>query len=114
MHEMSLAVSMIEQLAEVLQKEGGLSRVESINLEIGAMSGVEKEAFEFVFPFAAEGTVAEGAVLIFEEVLLELRCNSCGRLHVSEDPLMMCPDCASVDVTVLRGEDFKIKTMEVS
>ncbi len=113
MHEMSLAQSMIEQLEDVIKKEDA-SVVEIINLEIGAMSGVDREAFEFVFPFAAGGTCAEGATLFFDEVDLEFRCRECDKVTVTKEPVMMCPVCSSVNVTVLKGEDFKIKTLEVS
>ncbi|MBN2803763.1 MAG: hydrogenase maturation nickel metallochaperone HypA [Deltaproteobacteria bacterium] len=112
MHEMSLAVSMIEQLEEIIKKEGA-EKIESIHLEIGALSGVEKDAFEFVFPFAAEGTVASEAILTFDKVSLEFECRKCGFVHITESPEMMCPKCSSVDLNVLKGEDFKIKTMEV-
>lgn len=114
MHELSLAQSMIEQLEEALAKEADQPRIILIELEIGAMSGVERDAFEFVFPFAAEGTVAEGAKLSFDEVPLELRCNACKESYISDEPIMMCRACASTDVTIVRGKDFRIKSMEVS
>ena len=114
MHELSLAQSMIEQLEEALAKEVDQPKIIRIDLEIGAMSGVERDAFEFVFPFAAQGTVAEGATLTFDEVPLELKCNECGELKISVEPIMMCHTCTSTDVKIIRGKDFRIKSMEVS
>ena len=115
MHELSLAESMIEQLAEVLKKESTtVSRIEKISLEIGSMSGVEKDAFEFVFPFAAEGTVAEGAVLTFREVEVQVKCTDCGAVTAPEYPFVSCESCGSAKTDILQGKDFKIIQMEVS
>ena len=72
MHELSLATAMVEQLEEILTREGG-TRIVRIALRLGAMSGVDRDAFEFAFPEAAGGTPAEGAVLVIEEI---------GRAHV--------------------------------
>ena len=115
MHELSLAESMIEQLTDVLKKEtASVSRIDKIDLEIGAMSGVEKEAFEFVFPFAAEGTVAEGAVLTFRELEVQVKCADCGAVTSPEYPMVSCDSCGSAKTEILQGKDFKIIQMEVS
>ncbi|MBN2530578.1 MAG: hydrogenase maturation nickel metallochaperone HypA [Deltaproteobacteria bacterium] len=115
MHELSLAESMIEQLTEALQKEATpVTRIETISLEIGAMSGVEKDAFEFVFPFAAEGTVAEGATLTFKEVDVKVKCGQCGVISSPEFPFVSCVSCGSALTDILQGKDFKVLQMEVS
>ncbi|MBN2715762.1 MAG: hydrogenase maturation nickel metallochaperone HypA [Deltaproteobacteria bacterium] len=115
MHELSLAESMIEQLAEALKSESSpVTRIEKIDLEIGSMSGVEKDAFEFVFPFAAEGTVAEGAQLTFREVELQVKCMDCGSVTSPEYPFVSCVSCGSSKTDILQGKDFKILQMEVS
>ena len=115
MHELSLAQATVEQLERVLKAEGGgFSRIERLHMEIGGMSGVDREAFEFVFPAAAEGTVAESAALIFTEVPLRLHCNACGADSVPEYPSMFCEACGGADVDIAAGRDFKILSMEVS
>ena len=113
MHELSLAEALVEQLAEVAAREGAV-RITRIDLELGAMSGVEREPFEFSFPIVAAGTVAEGAVLHFDEVPITVVCGRCKEESSPEYPMIMCAKCSSTDVEVIRGKDFKVKSMEVS
>jgi hydrogenase nickel incorporation protein HypA/HybF len=115
MHELSLAESMIEQLNDALDRESAtVSRILKIDLEIGAMSGVDRDAFEFVFPFAAEGTRAEGATLTFSEIELQVRCRDCGKRSSPEYPFVSCVACGSNSTDILQGKDFRILQMEVS
>lgn len=115
MHELSLVEAMIEQLAETLKRESTpVSRIEKIDLEIGSMSGVGKDSFEFVFPFAAKGTVAEGAALTFKEVAVQVKCLTCGAVTSPEYPFVSCVSCGSPETDILQGKDFKINQIEVS
>lgn len=67
MHELGMATALVEQVEEVARREGA-ARIVRIELVVGDLSGVDREALEFVFPFAAERTVAEGATLAIEVV----------------------------------------------
>ncbi len=112
MHELSLAEALVEQLTEVANREGA-QKIVSIDLELGAMSGVEREPFEFSFPIVARGTIAEGAELRFDEVPLRVSCRACGESTGPEYPYVVCEACGSNDVEVVGGKDFKVKSMEV-
>ncbi|MCD6588000.1 MAG: hydrogenase maturation nickel metallochaperone HypA [Candidatus Fermentibacteraceae bacterium] len=112
MHELSLAVDMVEQLCEVLERENA-HRVVELTVVIGAMSGVERVPFEFAFPVAAENTPLEGAEMKIEEVPLVIKCNDCDLETEIQDPVMICPRCNSVSVEIVRGREFLVKSMEV-
>ena len=112
MHELSLAVDLVEQLVEALKRESA-SRVVEINVVMGAMSGVERVPFEFAFPVAAEGTPIAGAVLNIEEVPLVLKCDDCNQETETDDLIMICPNCSSVSVEIVQGKEFLVKSMEV-
>lgn len=64
MHEVSLCESIIRIIERQAETEG-FSRVESVTLTVGELSGASTEAMAFCFPFVAKGTVAEGATLSF-------------------------------------------------
>ena len=113
MHELSLAMDLVEQLNEVVIREKATKVVE-INIVIGAMSGVERVPFEFAFPQAAQNTPLEGAVLHIEEVPLVLSCSDCNKETETDELLMICPVCNSVSVDIVQGKEFLIKSMEVS
>jgi hydrogenase nickel incorporation protein HypA/HybF len=112
MHELSLAMDLVEQLCEVFEKEKA-SEVVEINVVIGAMSGVERVPFEFAFPQAAENTPLEGVVLNIETVPLVIQCSECGRETETEELVMICPVCNSLSVEIVKGREFLIKSMEV-
>jgi hydrogenase nickel incorporation protein HypA/HybF len=67
MHELGMATALVEQVEEIARREGA-ARIVRIELVVGDLSGVDREALEFVFPFAAERTAAEGATLAIEIV----------------------------------------------
>ena len=112
MHELSLAQAMVEQLEDYARREGA-QKIVTINLVIGAMSGVERDPFEFVFPLVAEGTVLEKATLHFEEVPVKVKCRECGKESLPPFPIILCSSCSSRNVEVIDGEDFSIQSMEI-
>jgi hydrogenase nickel incorporation protein HypA/HybF len=62
MHELGLAAALVAQVDQIAQREGA-TRVVRIELAVGDLSGVDRDALEFVFPIAAGQSTAEGAVL---------------------------------------------------
>jgi hydrogenase nickel incorporation protein HypA/HybF len=66
MHELSIAVNIVEIAEEQLSRHGG-DRVRTVHLQIGRLAGVAKDALLFSFGLACEGTAAEGSQLVFEE-----------------------------------------------
>jgi hydrogenase nickel incorporation protein HypA/HybF len=66
MHELSIAVNIVEIAEEELARHGG-ERVRSVHLQVGPLSGVAKEALMFSFGLACEGTTLEGATLVIAD-----------------------------------------------
>jgi len=67
MHELGIAVSIVQIAEEELARNGG-EKVRAIHLQLGSLSGVATEALNFSFGLACEGTAAEGSRLVFEPV----------------------------------------------
>ena len=66
MHELSIAVSLVEVACEKAE-ELSPARVEALHVQVGRLSGVVPDALYFSFDVAARGTVLEGAKLLVEE-----------------------------------------------
>ena len=66
MHEMSIAVNIVELAEEVLARHGG-DRVRAIHLLLGPLAGVAKEALLFSFALACEGTPVQGSALFIQD-----------------------------------------------
>lgn len=112
MHEMSLAMALVEQLEQVAKRENA-TRIVRIDLELGSMSGVEREPFEFAFPIVSEGTAAQDAILNFHEISLKVECKNCEAITTPEYQTVLCDKCQSTNIRVIEGRDFKVKSMEV-
>jgi hydrogenase nickel incorporation protein HypA/HybF len=65
MHELSIALGLIDTICEELPKLGAVS-VRSVHLRVGALSGVAPDALTFAFDVAADGSPIAGARLEIE------------------------------------------------
>ena len=103
MHELSIAVSIVEIAEEELARHGG-ERVCAIRLQVGALAGVAKEALDFSFHLACEGTPVQGSQLIIEETPGEnLEIRPYGDSPVSSSPR---PRIVEVRERVLKQNDL--------
>ena len=112
MHELSLAESLVEIIEDQVRKNGA-SKVTSVTVLIGEMSGVQKDAMEFCLPEATRNSVAENANFIIKEEKLEVLCQSCGKLSNPDIYFLACEHCESSDVRVTKGKDFKLLSLDV-
>ena len=67
MHELSIAVNIVDIACEEAERQGD-SRVDAVYLNLGALSGVVKEALLFSWELACEGTRIAGARLAIRDV----------------------------------------------
>jgi hydrogenase nickel incorporation protein HypA/HybF len=112
MHEMSLAQALIDQVIELAQKED-CGKVLSVDVSIGALSGVMREALEFCFPVVARGTALEHTRLNVTEVPLKAECGDCRRISSPKPFEVTCSHCGSMNIIVTEGKDFKLVSLEV-
>ena len=110
MHEMSIAVSLIDRVLEAARPHGA-SRIEEIEVEVGVLRQVVFEALEMAFTAVSEGTLAEAAVLKLTEIPASAECRSCGhRFPVAVDQYL-CPQCNRADVEIVGGDDIVLRTI---
>ena len=112
MHELSLARGLVERLEKIAKAENA-RHVQRVLVLIGAYSGVERAAFEFAFPFAAEGSLCEGAALEIEETPVRVACADCGADTNPEPTFIQCARCGSANVAIQGGREFMIKTADL-
>ncbi|WP_303721172.1 hydrogenase maturation nickel metallochaperone HypA [Malonomonas rubra] len=112
MHELGITESIVE-IAERTAKQQQASKVLSVTVEVGSLSGVVPEALEFCFEACSKGTLLEGAQLLIEKVAARARCRDCAREFPLDDLLACCPVCRSAASELLSGEELRIKEMEI-
>ncbi len=112
MHELAIAQSIIE-IAEKEAKKHNSSTIKKIKVQIGEFSGVVKEALEFSFEIAKNGTSAENAQLEIETVKFKAICKTCNfTLETIEDFNLFCPNCEDV-LEIVSGREMKIEYIEI-
>jgi hydrogenase nickel incorporation protein HypA/HybF len=115
MHELSIAIAIVEQAEEVARQHVG-SRVRVVNVRVGAMSGVVKDALEFAWETACEGTAIQGAELMVEDVPLVMRCSQCnGEQAVISAQDLRCSVCESPAYPweLVHGQELELRSMEL-
>ncbi|NJK85428.1 MAG: hydrogenase maturation nickel metallochaperone HypA [Bacteroidales bacterium] len=84
MHELSIAYEIVE-IAVHSALENKAEHITDMELDIGSASGVVPEALEMALQSAVKGTILEHAVIRFNIIRAEARCNHCQTLFEPED-----------------------------
>ena len=114
MHELSIAVSMVERILEECECRGGL-QVEAVHLKLGALAGVDKDALAFSYEIACEGTCLVGSRLVIEAVPLLIYCDQCKtERSPSSIHQIDCPRCHTPTQTILHGRELEVSALEVA
>lgn len=113
MHEMSIALSIVEGAVEEARRHDG-STVSVVHLQLGKLSGVVREALLFSYELACEGTMLAGSVLEIEEVQATVFCRKCD----AEQTLVSiqdfsCPICHMPTSEVVQGRELLITGLEL-
>ena len=112
MHEMSIAEHVIQRVESVAARERA-GRVRRIILEIGELAAIEVEALRFCFAAVAAGGRAADAQLEIDTVPGCLRCRACAEEFAAADLLAVCPACGGFAVDVVRGQEMRIREIEI-
>lgn len=111
MHELSIAMSVVEIAAEEAERRSG--RVAAVHLKVGALAGVVADALRSAFELARESTPLAGAELVIEEVPVVAFCAACAAERAVEFPLLICPVCRGPTPEVVRGRELEVTALEL-
>ena len=111
MHELSIALSMIEQIERVAAEHGG--PVRSAQVRVGVLSGVDCEALRFAWEIARAGTALASTALEIESVPLRVRCPACGNTHSAEVHTILCPHCITPEQEIVEGRELQLASLEI-
>ena len=112
MHELSIAMSIVE-LAEEESRQHGVG-VRAVHLKLGPLAGVDKRALLSAYEMACERTVLEGSQLIIEDVAIEAYCSRCEAPRTLPSiQWFVCPACGSPVPEVLHGKELEVTALEI-
>jgi hydrogenase nickel incorporation protein HypA/HybF len=113
MHELSVAMSIVEFAEEEADRQGSV-RVTAVYLRLGAFSGVAKEALVSSFELACMDTRLAGSRLIIEEVPLVVYCSRCdARRTVDANRGFSCSECGTPTPEIVQGKELEVTALEL-
>jgi hydrogenase nickel incorporation protein HypA/HybF len=112
MHELSLCQNLIDQLEGLVRQHGAIS-VASLEVEVGALCGVEAQLLLNAFSFARLGTVAEQAQLSTRVVSPRVRCRQCQTEADAQPNQLSCPCCNSLNTDLVQGQTLILARVEL-
>ena len=113
MHELSIAMSIVEMVEDEMEHRGGLQIV-AVHLRIGQLAGVVKEALLSSYEMACEDTALAGSQLIVEEVPVIMYCPTCdARRPVLASEWFNCPQCRAPVTEIVQGKELELVSLEI-
>ncbi|MGA9529053.1 MAG: hydrogenase maturation nickel metallochaperone HypA [Terriglobales bacterium] len=112
MHELSIALSIVEMAEEEAERHAG--RVSAVHLKLGALSGVVKEALFSSYEMACENTSLAGSQLIIKEIPIVVFCGQCQqRRPIASAQWFACPECGTPTSEIVEGKELEVTALEI-
>jgi len=112
MHEISIVESILE-VAEEKAREANSPSILVIKLRLGQFTAIAREALDFAFEVARQGTLAEHARLEIEVVPMVLHCVVC---DAKTQPMiamsLICTQCG-FPLKIVSGKELQIEYIEI-
>ncbi len=112
MHELSIAMSILDIVKEYAEKENA-SEVTEIEIELGSLSGVVSESLVFALEMACKNTISEKAEIKILEIKAEAKCKHCNQIFELENYFAPCPECKNSGYEILKGKELQVKSLKI-
>jgi hydrogenase nickel incorporation protein HypA/HybF len=112
-HELSLCDDLLGQVVAIAAQHHAQS-VESITVQVGALSGVEPSLLDSAFTMIKAGTIAEQALLIMQTTPVIVLCRQCGAESEVAANRLLCHACQSHETTLISGDELTLASVELN
>ena len=114
MHEMGIAIQILEIAAASIPPELAGVKVDKVNLRIGRLAAVVPDSLRFCFEIATKDTPLDGATLHIDEIPVVARCRDCNVEWTIEKAVFQCEKCGSGSLEILSGRELDIESIEIA
>ena len=112
MHELGTIHYVIDTV-EKLAVENELTRVASVTLEVGEVSGIIPRFLTDYWEYARKKTTyLQEAELKIETIKAVTYCQACGKTYPTVQYAKICPYCQSDNTFLVTGNEYVIKEIE--
>ena len=113
MHELSIALRIVESLNEELAHEEDLT-VSTVTIQVGALTGLVPEALQFSWDMATDNSRLQGSKLSIEWIDATGFCPECELDRtITNLQSFRCPVCRTPIQQITGGHELEILTLEV-
>ncbi len=112
MHELG-TITYVINTVEKLAVENQLTKIGSVTLEVGEVSGIVPEFLIDYWEYAKKKTTyLLDAALKIETIHAVTYCQSCGETYPTLQYAKICPHCGSDNTFLITGNEYNIKEIE--
>ena len=112
MHELSIVMNIIDIVdREVAQAGGG--KVEDVELDIGRLSTVQMEAFDFAWQQGVRNTILQDAGLTVNHIDGGAHCNDCDANFRVDEVFDPCPACNGHFIRITAGKELRVRSLTI-
>ncbi len=114
MHEISLVQNLFHQLNE-LASENGATKILTVTMEIGPLSGVVLDSFQFGFDIlSGDDDLVRGAKLVVQVPQVSYLCTSCSHVEQTDSRKPDgCTVCGELLLVPDGGDDLLLLQVEM-
>jgi hydrogenase nickel incorporation protein HypA/HybF len=112
MHEYAVTEGLLKMVLEEARKAGA-QKVTEIKLVIGDLSTIIDESVQMYFDLMSEGTMAEGAKLVFRRIPAQFKCTVCGLEYNKPRKGYDCTSCGGLGMPTGVGREFYVESIDV-
>jgi hydrogenase nickel incorporation protein HypA/HybF len=112
MHELSIAMSIVEMAQEEAERRD--VQVYAVHLRLGPLCGVVKEALLSSYEMACFDTPLKNSRLVIEDVPIVVYCSKCkAERTLASMQLFCCPECETPTPDIVHGKELEVVALEV-
>ena len=113
MHEMSLALSIVDLVIDQSTREGEVDRVSEVEIEVGNLAGVLIDSLEFCLEAAARSTILEEANFKIIPSMALGECSSCQTSFEVDSLYAVCCHCGAAGLAIIGGQELKVRSFTI-
>jgi len=113
MHEMSICLSLLEEVERQAGRQYPGQPVQKVVVAIGPLSGVESQLLQRAFSIAQPGTIASTATLTIELTDVIVWCGQCCARTAAAPNALLCGRCGTWRVELKSGDELLLKRIEL-
>ena len=113
MHELSIALSIVEIAQEESERRGG-AEVATVHIKLGALSGIAADALVSSYEIAVHDTPLSHSRLLIEAVPVTAYCSHCRAAQTLPSiQNLSCPRCGALTAQILSGKEIELVALEI-